>query len=84
MSAPLPGARSRRHQLRLYLRTVSSLVGEILKRQDPPRPSTRIVSHAITKTHDQISRWYVSRSDAQDIEQVDTYWNLTRQMLRLT
>ena len=71
-------------QLRLYLRTVSSLVGEILERQDPPRPSIRIVSHAITTMHDQISRWYVSRSDAQDIELLDTYWNLTRQMLRLT
>ena len=70
-------------QLKLYLRTVSTLVGEILERQDPPRPSTRIISHAITTMHDQISRWHVSRSDAQDIELVDTYWDLTRQMLRL-
>jgi len=70
-------------QLKLYLRIVSTLVGEILERQDPPRPSTRIVSHAITTMHDQISRWHVSRSDAQDTELVDTYWALTRQMLRL-
>lgn len=70
-------------QLRLYVRTVGALVGEILERQDLPRPNTRIVTHAITTMYDQIGRWYVSRSPAQDAELIETYWALVRSMLRL-
>ena len=70
-------------RLRHYQRTLTAAVSDILKRSGDEL-EVRTVAHAIATMYDQVVRWYRPGTTANDTLLIDSYWELTKRMLRLT